>query len=118
MSLEHPVIKSFPLAIEGLKTAMKNEPNFRVHILIGFLVLLSGVILQFNQIELAILTLTIGIVIILELVNTMLEAVVDLVSPEVKKEAKLAKDVAAGSVLIAAIIAVVIGTLLFLPKLI
>jgi diacylglycerol kinase (ATP) len=118
MSLKHPVIRSFPFAIEGLKTAIKNEPNFRVHILVGFIVLLFAVILNFNQIELAILTLTIGMVIILELINTMLEAVVDLVSPEIRKEAKLAKDVAAGSVLVSAILAVMIGLLLFLPKLI
>src|SRR3989344_1995693 len=116
MSLKNPVVQSFPFAIEGLKVALKNEPNFRVHILMSFIVLLLAVILNFNAIELAILTLTIGLVIILELVNTMLEAVVDLVSPEIKEEAKIAKDVAAGSVLVAGIISVVVGLLLFLPK--
>lgn len=116
MSLKHPVINSFPYAIEGLKLALKNEPNFRVHILIGFLVMLLAITFQFSPIELAILILTIGFVVILELVNTMLESVVDLVSPNIKKEAKIAKDVAAGSVLIAAMMSVLIGIILFLPK--
>lgn len=117
MSLRHSVIKSFPYAISGLKTAFKNEPNFRIHTLAAFLAILTGYFLKLTPLELAVLILTIGIVITLELINTMLEALVDLVSPEIKPAAKIAKDVSAGAVLVSAIVSVFIGLLLFLPKL-
>lgn len=116
MSLEHPVIKSFPYAINGLKTALKNEPNFRVHLVFAFTAVAAGVILKLSLLELAVLILTIGFVIIMELINTMLEALVNLVSPEIKEHARIAKDVSAAAVLISAIISVAIGILLFLPK--
>jgi len=117
MSLKHPFIKSFPYAINGLKTALKNEPNFRVHLSFALVATVFGIILKFSFLEMAILLLTIGFVIILELINTMLEALVDLVSPEIREHAKIAKDVSAAAVLVSAIISVIIGVLLFLPKL-
>lgn len=116
MSLKHPVLKSFPYAISGLKTALKNEPNFRVHISFAFVAIVMAIILKLSSIETAILILTIAFVIILELINTMLEALVDLVSPEIKEHAKIAKDVSAAAVLVSAIVSLIVGSLLFLPK--
>jgi len=118
MSLNHPIIRSFPYAINGLKTALKNEPNFRVHISFALVVIILGLILKLTAVEMAILFLTIGFVIIMELINTMLESLVNLVSPEIREHAKIAKDVSAAAVLVSAIISIVIGILLFLPKLV
>ena len=118
MSLKHPIIKSFPFAIEGIKAALKNEPNFRIHTIIAILALALGIYLKLTPIEFSILILTISFVIILELINTTLEALVDLVSPDIVPQAKIAKDVAAGAVLVSAIISVIIGVLLFIPKII
>jgi diacylglycerol kinase len=117
MSLQHPIPESLTYAFEGLKTAYKNEPNFRFHIVSAVIVLIAAFLLKFSAWELAILTLTIGFVLILELINTTLEALVDLVSPEIRKQAKIAKDVSAGAVLVSAILAITVGIILFVPKL-
>lgn len=116
MSIRHPLPESFGYAFEGLKTAIKNEPNFRFHIVAAVVVMVFGLFLKFSAWELAVLTLTIGFVLILELINTTLEALVNLVSPEIQKQAKIAKDVSAAAVLVAAILAAIVGLFLFLPK--
>lgn len=116
MSLKHPIIKSFPFAINGLRLALTSEPNLRIHFIIGSLAVILGLFLKFTPTELALLFLTIGVVIILELINTLLEALVDLVSPEIQEKARTAKDVSAAAVLISAILSLVVGGLLFLPK--
>ena len=118
MSKEYPIPGSFDFAYNGLKTALKNEPNFKVHSIVAFIVLFAALLFQFSPIEWALLIFTIGLVLILELINTAIEAVVDLVSPDLKDHAKIAKDVSAGAVLISAIISLLIGLILFLPKII
>jgi len=116
MSITHPLTESFGYAFEGLKTALKNEPNFRIHVASAIVVIVFGFILKFSPWEFAILILTIGFVLILELINTTLEALVNLVSPEIQRQAKIAKDVSAASVLVSAILALVVGLFLFIPK--
>jgi diacylglycerol kinase len=116
MSIKHPIIKSFPYAFDGIKTAFKNEPNFRFHIAAGIIAIILGIIVGLSSLEFAVLAIAIGFVILMELINTMLEALVDLVSPEISKHAKIAKDVSAAAVLVSAILSVVIGALIFLPK--
>ena len=116
MSLSHPVIKSFPYAISGLKTAIKNEPNFRFHLVAAVIATSLGIYLKLSPMEYALLFLAIGFVVIMELVNTMLEALVDLVSPEIQEHAKIAKDVSAAAVLLSAILSLIIGAFLFIPK--
>lgn len=116
MSKRHSTTKSFIYAKEGLARALKDEPNLKIHIILASIAILLAVILKLSKIELAILTLTIGMVITLELINTMLEALVDLVSPEIKPKAKVAKDVSAAAVLVSALVSLVIGGLIFLPK--
>jgi len=116
MSAKHPLVASFGYAFEGLRAAVKNEPNFRFHLITGVVVLVFGYLLGFTAWEFALLTLTIGFVLILELVNTTLEALVNLVSPEIQKQAKIAKDVSAAAVLVSAILAIIVGLFLFIPK--
>ncbi|OGM08730.1 hypothetical protein A2W13_00845 [Candidatus Woesebacteria bacterium RBG_16_36_11] len=118
MSLKYTTLKSFSFAFDGLKAALKNEPNFRIHIVLAILVVILGLIFKFTFLELAILALTIGFVLILELINTTLEAVVNLVSPEIQDQAKIAKDVSAAAVLVSAILSVIVASFLFIPKII
>jgi len=116
VSKKNPVSTSFKFALEGLKLAFLSEPNFRVHTLFAITVLILALILGFNLAEWTILLFTISFVIVMELFNTAVEAIVDLVSPEIKPKAKIAKDVAAAAVLISAMVAVIIGFVLFIPK--
>ncbi len=116
MGLRHPTTKSFGYAFEGVKTAFKREPNFRLHIIIALAVLTLGILLRLSLIEWLILTYTIFFVIVLELLNTAIEALVNLVSPNIQPEAKVAKDVSAAMVFVAAILAIIIGIMLFAPK--
>ena len=118
MSLKNPLPKSFFYAFEGLKTAAKEEPNFRIHLTIASLALILAVVLGFSITEWLVLLFTISLVLILELVNTSLEEIVNLVNPETHPLAKKAKDVMAAAVLLAAAISIIIGFVLFLPKLV
>jgi diacylglycerol kinase len=117
MGIRHSTAKSFSYAFQGIKTAYKNEPNLRIHTFFAILALAVGWFLKINRTEWLLLGFTIFYVITLELFNTILEAIVDLVSPEIKGSAKVAKDVSAAMVLLAAIMSVVVGLVLFLPKL-
>lgn len=117
MGMRHNTIKSFDYAFQGLFTALKKEPNMRIHFFFAISALLTGAFLHITRIEWILLAFTIVLVIILELINTMLEALVDLVSPEMKPAAKVAKDVSAAVVLVAAIFSVIVGILLFGPRL-
>lgn len=118
MGSTHSLFKSFQFAFQGIATEFKKGRNFRIQILAGFLAVIFGLILRFTPTEWAILVITIASVLILELINTSLESIVDIVSPEVRPEAKIAKDVAAASVLIASVASIFIGALLILPKII
>jgi diacylglycerol kinase len=118
MGLRHPTAKSFSYALEGLKTALQQEPNFRIHIFMAALALTLGVFLKLSTLEWLFLSFTIFYVITLELLNTVLEALVNLVSPEHQYFAKVAKDVSAACVLMAAFLSVIVGLILFLPKIV
>lgn len=118
VSKKYSKINSFKFAFRGLSTALKNEPNFLVQIILGLIALFLGFFLKISSTEWLILILTISVVLILELVNTSIEALVDLVSPEIKEKAKTAKDVVASAVLISSISSIAVGLIIFLPKLI
>lgn len=113
----HPTTRSFTYAWQGIKTAIKQEPNFRIHTVFVLLTYSLAYILGFNPYEWIILVLVSGVVVVLELINTALESVVNIVSPEIRDEAKKAKDVSAAAVLISALMASIIGLFLFVPKL-
>jgi diacylglycerol kinase len=110
------LLYSFYYAGRGLKDAFAQEPNLRIHVLNSIIVLAGAIFLKFSYLEFAIVALTIAMVIILELLNTTLETLVDIVSPEIREKARIAKDVSAAGVLLAATAAVVIVLLLYVPK--
>lgn len=112
----HSLYKSFVYAFEGLFEALKNGRNFKIQVVVGVFAVLLGFILKLNSFEWLALIIISSFVLILELINTSLEAIVDMVSPEIAGKAKIAKDVAAASVLIASIAGVLVGFILFLPK--
>lgn len=116
MSKTHPTLTSFGYAFSGLKTALKDEPNIRIHFIIALLAVVLAFFLKFNSLEWIILVFTIALVLIIELINTSLESLVDMVSPEIKDEARVAKNVSAAAVLVAALLSVIVAGFLFLPK--
>jgi diacylglycerol kinase (ATP) len=104
---------SFHYAFSGILYAVRTQPNMRVHLLIAALVLLATLLLRLERIYVAAIVITIVIVLALELMNTAIEAVVDLLTVAHHPLAKTAKDAAAGAVLIATIGAVIVGYLVF-----
>lgn len=111
-------INSFSYPVKGLKYAYRNEQNLAVDVGIALIVVIFGFIFKVNKYEWAILALTIGLVISCELINTAIEATVDLVTEEYHPLAKVAKDTSAAAVFIFAIVAVIVGLIIFLPKVI
>ncbi len=105
---------SFRYALDGILHGFRSQRHMRFHFCVAVLALLAGVVYGLNATELLVLTFAISLVIIAELFNTAIEAVVDLVTTSYHPLAKYAKDVAAGAVLIAALNACVVGLLLFL----
>jgi len=112
------IIKSFKYAIEGIYIGIKQEKNMKIHIFIMILVIIFGMMLKINKIEWIICIILFGNVIALELINTAIENAIDLITRENNPKAKIAKDTAAGAVLIMAISSSIIGLLIFIPKII
>ncbi len=117
MESKHSLLKSFQFAFSGLKEAVTKGRNFRIQISLGLLAVFLGLIFKLSEFEWLDLVIIITLILILELINTSLEAVVDLVSPEIKEKAKIAKDVAAAAVLVTSIASIIIGAIVFIPKL-
>ncbi|TSC88305.1 MAG: diacylglycerol kinase [Microgenomates group bacterium Gr01-1014_7] len=108
-------ILSFKYAFAGLVDALKEEPNLKFHFLAGLLVILLSFILRFTRQDWITIIILIGLVISVELTNTAIEAVVDQFVEKNHPGAKLAKDISAGAVLVAAATAAIAGVLVFLP---
>ena len=111
-----PFYKSLGYAISGIIQCIQKERNIKIHLVFMFLVIICGFLFQLSITEWLVCILLFGLVISLELVNTAIEAVVDLCTQEYHPLAKIAKDTAAGAVLISAIASVVIGLIIFVPK--
>lgn len=109
------LIKSFGYAFHGIFSSTK-EQNMRIHIVSAFIVIIAGVLTGLSYSEWLILIMIISLVIGAEMINTAIENVVDLASPEIHPLAKQAKDIAAGAVLVFVLTSVIIGLLIFLPK--
>ena len=109
-------LRSFKYAFEGIVTGIKEEQNMKIHIAIMILVIIFGIILKISKIEWIICITLFGLVISMELINTAVENTVDLITKEKNEQAKNAKDVAAGAVLVSAISSAIIGVIIFLPK--
>lgn len=114
-NLIHQHTISFKHAFEGLLWAFRTQPNFRIHIFFSTLALVLGYTFNISPIEWIVIIFTIILGITGEMINTAIEAVTDLVTQEWRKEAKIAKDVAAGMMLFIAVGAVVIGLIIFAP---
>jgi diacylglycerol kinase (ATP) len=107
--------KSFSYAGRGIYQLIRNEQNARVHLLASVAVVAAGWPMGLNRYEWLGICVAIGLVWSAEAANTAIEKLVDMVSPERRPEAGLVKDIAAGGVLICAIVAVIIALLVFLP---
>lgn len=108
---------SFNHAIEGIVYTIKTQRNMKIHMVIAVLVLLLSLFFDLTKVELLILFITIALVIVLEMINTAIEATIDVLANYYHPLAKIAKNVAAGAVLVAAVNAIVVGYLLFLDNL-
>ena len=111
-------IHSFEYPIKGLKYAYRNEQNLAVDVGISILVIVASIIFKLSIVEWVVVVFTIGAVLSLELINTAIEAVVDLVTEEYHPLAKVAKDTSAAAVFVIAIVAAIVGLIIFLPKVI
>ncbi|MEK7498008.1 MAG: diacylglycerol kinase family protein [Patescibacteria group bacterium] len=116
MSKKESLIKSFGYAGRGLVDALRDEPNLRIHLLVTVIVIILGFIFRLGPTEWAVLTVCVTLVISLELINTVLEEMVDLASPEISETARKAKDISAAAVFTSSVGAILVGLLLFLPK--
>jgi len=109
-------VESVGHAMNGISYTVNHERNFRIEIGIAIAVIVASFILKVTLIEWTILVLIIGMVLALEMVNTSIERCVDLVTKDYKELAKFAKDIAAGAVFVMSLFSIVIGMLIFLPK--
>ena len=107
----------FADAGRGIRMAVQSERNLRIHLAVIPIVVATGIIMGLSGMEWVAVVFSIGIVIVAELVNSALEYLADTVHPEVDPGIRNAKDVASGAVLIAVLAAVVVGVIIFLPKL-
>ena len=110
--------KSFKYALNGIFTALRICRNLKIHYLLAVIAIVSGFYFDIERLELAVILLTITLVVTLEMMNTAIEKAVDLLTERYHILALIAKDVAAGAVLIASIIALIIGALIFGPHIV
>ena len=111
-------MRSIKYAHAGTRHAFMTQRNIWIHAVIAVVVIGAAVWLKVSRAEMALLALTIGFVIAAELFNTALEEVVNLAKPEEHPQAAVAKNVSAGAVLLSAVTAAVVGTIIFLPRVI
>jgi diacylglycerol kinase len=111
------LVDSFRYAFSGLWHALHTQRNVRIHLTVATAVIVLGLWLGLSSVQWAVIALTIGFVLVSEMLNTVAETLVDLVSPGYHPLAKIVKDVTAGAVLLTAAISVVVGLLVLGPPL-
>lgn len=111
-------LKSFRFAFNGLRILFKEEFNSKIHLVAAIGVLIAGFIFNISAYEWIAVIFAVGLVFALELVNTAIEGLADFVSPNNHQQIKRIKDLSAASVLVGAIAALIIGLLIFIPKVI
>jgi diacylglycerol kinase (ATP) len=110
-------LQSFKYAFKGIFASFaKRQINIKIHVGIAIVTIVLAIILSINMMEWITIIACIGIVIAAEMMNTAIETLVDIVSPEWNEKAGRVKDIAAGAVLVLAIMALIIGIVIFLPK--
>lgn len=116
--LSNQKVVSFKYALTGVIAALKEEPNLKFHFVVGLLVIVFSIILKISKEDWIVIVFLLGFVISLELTNTAIEAVVDEFTDKQHPGAKLAKDISAGAVLVAATTSAILGIIIFLPYII
>lgn len=111
-----PFFESVGHALNGIEYTITKERNFRIEVTFAILVTIASFLLKVSILEWLVLILTIGIILALELINTSIERCVDLVTKDYRELAKIAKDTSAGAVLIMSMFSVIIGIVIFMPK--
>ncbi|MBS1602025.1 MAG: diacylglycerol kinase family protein [Bacteroidetes bacterium] len=109
-------IRSFGFAIAGIRTFIRREHNARIHLAATVAVIIAAIVARVSVAEAGALTIVVALVWITEILNTCIERMADLITPDQDPQIKFIKDIAAAAVLIAAITAVVTGLLIFIPK--
>lgn len=109
------LIQSFRYAFIGIHYAFEHNQNIRIHFIAALLVILASIFFRVNAFEMGILGVMILLVIVTEMINTSIEQMTDLIIMEHRREAEIAKDVAAGMVLLTTIGSIIVGILVFLP---
>ena len=110
--------KSFTYAFMGIIESLRTEQNLLFDFIYAIITIVLGILLKLSIIEFAIVLLAVGLVISLEMVNTAIEYAIDMAMPEIHPLAKISKDVAGGAVLVSAIMALIVGLLIYVPKVI
>ena len=111
------LIKSFADAFRGLRHVFKSEQNFRIQVLLGFLVLIAALYLPLRNWEVILLILLVLLVLLVEILNTVFEYFSDLLKPRLHHYVGVIKDVMAGAVLLTSLVALIIGMIIFYPYL-
>lgn len=114
-SFRGSLARSFLFALEGLIYVIKNERNIKIHFTLAVIIMGVSYWFQITKLEWIILFLLIGGMIVIEIINTAIENVVDLVTNEYHPLAKIAKDVAAAAALVYAVMSLLIGIILYTP---
>lgn len=109
------LVLSFRFASGGLFWALRHNQNLRIHFGVAILVIIASIYFKVNAFEMGILGVMILLVISAEMINTAIEQMVDLITLEHRKEAKIAKDISAGMVLVCTLGSVIVGVLVFVP---
>jgi diacylglycerol kinase len=109
------LLKSFSYAGRGLAKVFREEQNFKIEVFAALLVVLAAILVGISFLEAAILALTVGLVLVMEVVNSAVEAISDSLKPRLDIYVKRIKDIVAAGVMIAAITAIVVGSLIFIP---
>jgi diacylglycerol kinase (ATP) len=111
-------LNSFKHAFYGLWSVIRTEHNARIHLGAALLAIAAGIILKISRAEWMLIIIVIGMVLLAELINSSLEAIADVADPERNEKIGKAKDYAAASVLVSAIVSLIIGGLIFIPKIV
>lgn len=111
-------IESVSDAVNGIVSAIRRERNLKIHIFVAIIVVFAGLYFRINRFEWIAICIAVNIVIFSELINTAIELTIDLYTKKYRITAKLAKDIAAGAVLVSSSLAIVIGLLVFYNKII
>jgi diacylglycerol kinase len=109
------LLKSFSYAFRGLFKTIKEEQNLKVHLIVAFFVLILGIYLGVSRIEFIFLIIVIGLVILMEIANSAIERITDILKPRLNVYVMEIKDITAAAVLVSSLIAIIVGIIIFYP---